>query len=172
MHQSGKGYIVFKKTVIMAAVVASTLVLVGCSNPTDTNKNTPTVTPTPDYAFTPEIIEEPPVEEVIWDESTLNGSVFDIVRGTMPKITLNGKAEDWTGTSTDAAVARFNTGSEFSPGFITTLYTGSTVITLSNSKTGENLSFTVNVRDGYGVPDEGDGLEEIPAVDFPSGPTQ
>lgn len=168
-----KVYIVFKKTLVVSTVVVSALFLVGCSN-TATPAGTSTATEEhPDATtWTPEVTATPKEKEV-WDAAALNGTSFEVIRGSMPKLTLAGNVEDWSGVSSDKSVAQFNSGTIASDPFITTINPGTTTITISNKATGEVVSFTVTVVNGIGAIDEGaEGDNPAPKVELPPVPGQ
>jgi hypothetical protein len=125
---------------VRALVIASCVLaaLVGCG---DDDDGSPTSTATAAQALPP----------VIADLGELDGTTVDVgVGGT---IDLTGDDEtftDWTATIDDPSVVSFTPGrddgsAQFNPGLQATAV-GTTDVTLTNSVSGESVTFTVVVK--------------------------
>jgi hypothetical protein len=128
-----------KLTAITALAAAATFGLSACSSSSDNDSDS-------DNSSTSQL-----VGPVVVDIATLDGKTVDVTAGQMVDInTGDNDPANYTGKVADAKVAEFTAGgtdgsATFNPG-VTGLAMGSTTVELTDSKTGDLITFTVNVK--------------------------
>lgn len=127
-----------------AAAAIAAVALTGCTN-------TETVEPTPAPVVTPEETQEPIggdiVSPISLSPSDLNGTTQNIIVGQVVNVLVDDPSV-WTAASEDETIVKATQGevmtAETNPGF-TGEKIGETNVTLTNSTTGEVVTFTIVV---------------------------
>lgn len=132
-----------KKIVLTAGAIAlvgaATLGLTACSSASTDSASTDTSSQASQV-----------IAPIIVDTADLNGTTVDLPLNNVMDINVPADTEaDWTATVADPSILEFTAGgtdggATMNPG-IKPLKAGSTEVTLTNSKTGDTVTFTVNV---------------------------
>lgn len=147
---------IFKKSAVVAGVLALGLTLASCSGgTTDTAEPDSTVT---QPSAAPDTTSPDPTmpggagkfAPVILNPADLTeGEVVEVMEGNGIDLTVDGDPSMWTGESSDPSVAEFTPGgvsgeATFNPG-VQTVAAGETTITLTDGEMGKTITFVVSV---------------------------